>query len=240
MPERRSSPKSQLRTVGSVSLKVHFDLVSDAGVQVIGSRQDQDARSQTLGALREHIAARRARHSIEPLQCRISGGHGVAGLGVTQPGNGASERLVQLLRDQAGLGKADQWRDVGDLLFGKYVALSGKSGLDVLRSRHHARAGQGVHYMTGETRRQGTDHRREQDVDFAFLTEHQLAIVTRHAFDGIAAVNCPASPAECSAGLRREYDAVHAKRAEESNPELMRGPDVENARDPDAEISPAL
>jgi hypothetical protein len=98
--------------------------------------------------------------------------------------------------------------------------------------------------MTGETRRQGTDHRREQDVDLAFLTEHQLAIVTRHAFDGIAAVNCPASAAECSALLfrrvRREYDAVHAKRAEESDPELMRGPDVENARDPDAEIRPAL
>jgi hypothetical protein len=98
--------------------------------------------------------------------------------------------------------------------------------------------------MTGETRRQRTDHRREQDVDLAFLAEHQLAVVTRHAFDGIAAVDRPASPAERSAllfrRLRREHDALHAQRGKESNPELMRGPDVENARDPDAQIRPAL
>jgi hypothetical protein len=92
--------------------------------------------------------------------------------------------------------------------------------------------------VAGKTRRQRTDQWREQDVDRALLPEHQLAVVTGHAFDWIATVHRAAPAAEGSSLLfrrvRREDDALHTERGEESDPELMRGPDIENARDPDA------
>lgn len=95
-----------------------------------------------------------------------------------------------------------------------------------------------------DERWQRTDQRRKQDVELALLSEQQLAVVTGHAFDRIAAVHRAAplgeSPPLFFRRFRRKHDALHAERGEESDPELVCGPDIENARDPDAQLRPGF
>src|SRR5262249_40287500 len=99
-------------------------------------------------------------------------------------------------------------------------------------------------HVSAQERGQVVDHRREQDVDLLALAEDQLAVVARDALHGIAAVDGAAALAELPplllGGVRGEDEVarVDAERAEQAHPELVGGPEVEDAGDADAELSP--
>src|SRR5207249_5743158 len=96
----------------------------------------------------------------------------------------------------------------------------------------------------GEERRQRVDHRREQHVELLALAEDQLAVVAGGALHRVTAVHGAAALAELPALLLRrvlgedEIARLDAERAEQAHPELVRGPDVQDARDADAELRP--
>ena len=100
--------------------------------------------------------------------------------------------------------------------------------------------------MAVQERRQRVDHRREQHVDLVLLAEHQLAVVADHALDRIAAIDRAAPAAEVAhllfAGLGREHDLarIDAQRGQQRQPEAVRRPDVEDARNADAQLRPRL
>src|SRR5205085_3018102 len=129
-----------------------------------------------------------------------------------------------------------------DALLGEDVALFQEAGLDVLGRRHHARAGEGARDVTGEERRQRVDHRREQDVELLALPEQELAVVARDALHRVAAVDRAPALAELAALLLRrvgredEVALIDAERTEQPAPELVRGPEVQDARDTDPKL----
>ena len=114
--------------------------------------------------------------------------------------------------------------------------------LDVFRRRHDARAGERREHVTVQVGRQRVDHRREQHVDLVMLgAREQLAVVAVDALHRVAAIDRAASLAELARLILRavggELDLarVDAERVEESDPELVRRPEIENARDADAQ-----
>src|SRR5439155_1656030 len=126
---------------------------------------------------------------------------------------------------------------------GEDVALLDEARLDVLGRGHDARARERPRHVAAHERRQRVDHRREEDVQLLLLAEEQLAVVAGDALDGIAAVHGAAPLAELAALLlrrvRREDDVarVHAEGGEQAHPELVGGPEVQDAskpRKPDA------
>src|SRR5207245_5897986 len=93
-------------------------------------------------------------------------------------------------------------------------------------------------------RRELVEPRPVQHVVLLALAEDQLAIVAGRALHRVAAVHRAAALAELPALLFRrvlgedEVARLDAERAEQAHPELVRGPDVQDARDADAELRP--
>jgi len=94
--------------------------------------------------------------------------------------------------------------------------------------------------------RQRVDHRRQQDVDALRHSEHQLSVMAGRTLHRIAAVDGTAALTELPMlffrRLGREDDRgwLDAERGEKAEPELVGRPQVEDARDSDAELRPQL
>ena len=155
-------------------------------------------------------------------------------------------RAEKLLRHELSLAHVHEWGDVANAVLGKHVLLLKKTSLDILRRGHDPRAGERVHHLALHERRERVDHRREQDVDLALLPEHKLTIMAGDAFDRIAAIDRAAPAAKLAAlafgCVRGENDAVarHPQRSEETQPELVCRPDIEDLGNPDSVLGPRL
>src|ERR1700761_918161 len=100
--------------------------------------------------------------------------------------------------------------------------------------------------MAIEERRQRADHWGQQDVDLALLTEDQFAVMARDAFHRIAAIDSAASAPISAALIFRRFAGEHdvlrrdAERRQQAHPELVGGPDIEYARNADAQLTARL
>ena len=196
---------------------------------------------------RAHHSRTSARSPAEVVRERLerpeSGGHRRRHLGRRQPGQRVAEPLEELLGDELRLVERHERRDVTDPLLGEDVALLEESGLDVLGRGHDARAGEAPGHVAAQERRQVVDHRREDDVELLPLPEDQLAVVSGDALDRVAAVHRPAALAELAPlllrGVGREHQVarIDAEGGEQPVPELVRRPEVQDARDADPEPS---
>ena len=228
----------------SIGLQVGLDLVADAGIHVIGPRQHQDAGPIVFGAPAQDRAPLVLHLLVECRERLVTGADRASHLCQSEAGNRVLQRAVQLLRHDRRFGQRDERRDVFDAAFGEHIAFLQKTRLDVFRRRHHARACQRIHHMPVQEGRQRTDHRRQQDIDVVLLAEHQLAIVAGHAFHRIAAIHSAAAPAIFAplfvGGRLGENDAarIEAERDQKAEPELVGRPDIEDARNPDAQLRP--
>ena len=210
---------------------------------MVRAREHEQARAVLARAPLEHLARLAAQPRVEVGERRVSCVDGVRRLRGRQPGHHVAQSLEELLGHQPRLVERDERRRVGDARLGEDVALLEEPGLDVLRRGHDARTRERPGHVAAHERGQRVDHRGEEDVELLLLAEEQLAVVARDALDGIAAVHGAAALAELAALLfrrvGREDDVarVHAERAEQAHPELVGGPEVQNARDADAEAS---
>ena len=228
-----------------MSLEVDLDLVADAGVHVIGSRQDEDAGLAFAGAPLEDFAALSSGLVVESVEGPVTGLCSAHGFLVVQIEH-VFERLVELVGDGFAVAERDEGGCVTDAVLPEYVAFLQEPGLDALRPGHDARAGERVLHVAPEEGGQGIDHGAEQNVDFLLESEHEFAVVATDALDRVAAVHGTAPFAELPPlffrGVRAEDDVfgLHAEVAQKAHPELVRGPDIEDSRDSDAELRAVL
>ena len=254
-PAATSGPNAQSRRSASigqvlrpedrvaVGLEVDLDLVADPGVHVIRARQHQDGRAVLARAPLEHLARPLAEAVRERPERPEPGGHRRRRLGRREPGQGVPQPLEELLGHELRLVERHERRDVADALLGEDVPLLEEAGLDVLRGGHDARAGEGPGDVAAQERRQVVDHRREDDVELLALAEDELPVVPGDALHRVAAVDGAAALAELAPLLLRgvggedEVARVDAERGEEPEPELVRRPEVQDARDADPQLS---
>src|SRR6267154_2141693 len=133
-----------------------------------------------------------------------------------------------------------------DLVFGENIAFFHEPGLDIFRAGHDARATQSFRNMAAKKRRERIDHRAQNDLNFSLLAEYQFSIVAADRFHRIAAVHrAPAFselPALLLGTIRTEHDifGTDSEVAQESHPELMGAPDVQDLGNPDADSGAVL
>jgi hypothetical protein len=86
------------------------------------------------------------------------------------------------------------------------------------------------------------DHGRQEHINLPLLAEDQFAIMSAHAFDGIAAIYRAATatifPALILTSIGREHDIarIDAECFQQRNPKLMRRPNIEDAWNADSEL----
>ena len=159
------------------------------------------------------------------------------------PGSASRSPSKSCLGTSFGSSSDTNGRDVADPLLGEDVALLEEAGLDVLGRGHDARAGEAPGDVAAQEGRQVVDHRREDDVELLPLPEDELAVVPGDALHRVAAVHRPAALAELAPlllrGVGREHEVarIDAEGGEEPVPELVRRPEVQDARDADPELS---
>ena len=204
--------------------------------------QGLSARAQRF----KYLASLVAQAAAEGLERVVARPHRAPGFIEGQARDHVAQALEQLLGHQRRIAERGHGRGIADAVLREHVALLEEARLDVLRRRHHARAGKRHRDVPVQHRGQRVDHRREQDVDLALLIRDQLAVMSRHALHRVAAVHRAAPLAELARLLLRavggELDAARldAERAEEADPELVRGPQVEHARDAHAQLRARL
>jgi hypothetical protein len=227
----------------AVRLNVDLDLVPDAGIHVVRPRQHQDRRPVLPRAPLEDLArplAEPIREGPERLEARV---HRRRHLGRREPRQRVPQALEELLRHELRLVERHERGDVANALLGEDVALLEEAGLDVLRRRHDAGAGEALGHVTAQERGEVVNHRREEDVKLLALAEDELAVVPGDAFDRVAAVHgaaaLPELPALLLGGVGREDQVarIDAEGGEEPVPELMRRPEVQDPGDADPELS---
>ena len=227
----------------AVRLQIDLDLVADSGVHVIRPGEDEQAPALLARAPGQRLPRGGREPRVEGAKRAVGLVHRARHLGRRQPGQCLSQSLEELLGHELRLVERHERCDVADPLLREDVALLEEPGLDVLGRRHHARTREGARHVAAQERGQRVDHRGEQDVELLPLPEDQLTVVTGDAFHGVTAVHGPAPLAELPALLLRrvrgEYEppALDPEGAEQAHPELMGGPEVQDARDADTKVS---
>ena len=164
-----------------------------------------------------------------------------------EAGENVAQAAVELLRHERGVAQRNHRRHMADAVLRKDIRLLEKARFDVFGRRRDPRARERGDHVPVQVRRQRVDHGREQHVDLvAPVAREELAVVAVDALHRVAAVDGAASLAELArlilraVGRELELACIYAERAEESDPELVRRPKIEDAGYADTQLGTRL
>ncbi len=125
----------------AVRLEIHFDLVANVWVHVIGTREHEQRRCSVLRTRRQHesrVGTQTCRVALERLE---AGRDCDARFLQSEAWHEVAQSLEELLGNNRGVTKSDERRGVAHAVGRENVLPLEESRFDVRRCRHHAPAG---------------------------------------------------------------------------------------------------